>query len=218
MKNLKILFVCLLIGTLFSACLKDEDNEKSDKEKNIVMIIYPETGYGASVLSDVISQPLIFSENDDTDKQLLTDIITEGFDFDYERGYKYTLKVKKVWMADPPQDVSSIKYIFIDLLSKEKVITEDSEKTFELSVAAETVRFTPNYPPEYNEDGSPVIYDAMRVMETGAQNSYFALTAIEGFDYEEGYEYLLDVKKVIQAEPYSVQYILLSVLSKNEKD
>jgi hypothetical protein len=217
MKNLNPLVVCMLISTLFSACLKDEDNEKSDKEKDIVMIIYPETGYGASVLSDVISQPLIISENDDVDKQLLTDIITEGFDFDYERGYKYTLKVKKVWMADPPQDVSSIKYVFIKLLSKEKVIKEDSEKTFELSVAAETVKFTPNYPREYNEDGSPVIYDAMRVMATGI-NSYMALIAIEGFDYEEGYEYLLDVKEVTHADPYSVQYILLDVLSKNEKE
>ncbi len=131
---------------------------------------------------------------------------------------KEAAKVKKVWMADPPQDVSSIKYIFIDLISKEKVIKVDSERAIELSAAAETVRFTPNYPHEYNEDGSPIIYDALRVMETGIKNSYMALTSIEGFDYEEGYEYLLDVKEVTQAEPYSVKYVLINVLSKNAKE
>ena len=44
-----------------------------------------------------------------------------------------------------------------------------------------------------------------------------ALTEIEGFNFEEGYEYVLNVKKVTLAEPYSVKYILLNILSKKEK-
>lgn len=212
MKKLNFLVGFLVLSVFFSGCLKDEEG---DKEKIVVMKIYPETGYGASIMSDILTQPLIFSESDDNRKRLLLDILVEGFDLNYERGYEYILKVKKVWMHEPPQDASSIKYVFIELLSKEKVITEDSEKNMELFVASETVRFTPQFPLEYVEDESHLkIYDALHVKGTGT-NSWMALTEIEGFDFEEGYEYVLNVKKVTQAEPYSVKYILLNIVSKN---
>lgn len=214
MKKLIFLAGFFLLSVFFASCLKDEEG---DKEKIVIMTIYPETGYGASLMSDLLTQPLIFSESDDNRKRMLVDIITEGFDIDYERGYKFTLKVKKGWMHEPPQDASSIKYVFIELLSKEKVITEDSEENIELFVSSKTVRFTPKFPSEYEEDeSSPKIYNALHVKEIGPDN-WMALTKIEGFDFEEGYEYVLNVKKVTQAEPYSVNYILLNILSKNEK-
>jgi len=40
---------------------------------------------------------------------------------------------------------------------------------------------------------------------------------IEGFNYEEGYEYELSVRKVTQVEPFSVHYVLLDILVKNKK-
>jgi hypothetical protein len=213
MRKLDLLLVFVLISVLFAGCLKKEDG---DKEKNVVMTIYPETGYGASLMSNIITQPLIFTDSDDNQKQMLVDIITEGFSFDYERGYEYTLKVKKVWMHEPPQDVSSIKYVFIELLSKKKMITEDSEKEMELLVSPKTVKFTPKFPSEYDEDGIIKVYDALYVKENGTID-WMALLAIEGFNYEEGYEYLLNVKKITTAEPYSVKYVLLNILSKNQK-
>jgi len=105
MRKLYFLSAFIVLNLFFTSCLKDEEG---DKEKIVVMAIYPETGYGASVMSDILTQPLIFSDSDDNQKRMLVDIITEGFDFDYERGYEFTLKVKKVWMHEPPQDVSSI--------------------------------------------------------------------------------------------------------------
>jgi hypothetical protein len=45
-----------------------------------------------------------------------------------------------------------------------------------------------------------------------------ALKNIEGFDFEEGYEYILNVKKMTQAEPYSIRYILLNIKSKTPKE
>lgn len=143
-------------------------------------------------------------------------IFIEGFAFDYERAYEYTFKMKKVWMQHPPQNVSSIKYVFIELLSKTKEITEDSEKDIELFVSSETVTFTPKYPSEFEDDETLKIYDALHVKETNADNC-MTLGNIEGFDFEEGYEYSLNVKKVIQAEPYAVKYILLDILPKKEK-
>lgn len=196
------------------SCTKDE----SDREKIVEMTIYPETGYGASLMSDIWTQPLIFSDNDENQQKLLMDIITEGFDIDYERGYQYKLKVKKIWMSEPPQDASSIKYVFIELLSKEKVITANREDDIKLFVSSETVKFTPSYPSEYEDEinFSPKIYDALYVKETDT-NSWMALKEIEGFDYEKGYEYELRVKKITLADPYAVRFVLLEVLSKEEK-
>jgi hypothetical protein len=217
MNKLYLFAGVIILSVFFAGCASEE----GDREKIVEMTIYPETGYGGSLLSDILTEPILFSDNDENQKQMLTDIITEGFDFDYERGYEYTLKVKKVWMQNPPQDVSSVKYVFIELLTKKKVITEDSEKKMVLFVSSQTVKFTPQYPCEYEnlaESEVPKIYDALHVKENGTDN-WMALTNIEGFDYLKGYEYLLNVKKITQATPYSIRYILLDIIStkKTEK-
>lgn len=216
MRKLDLFFGFIFISMLFSCCT-DCIEGGGDKVKVVEMTIYPETGYGASIMSDIWTQPLIYSDNDENQKELLIDIITEGFDFDYERGYEYKLKVKKIWMQEPPQDVSSIKYEFIELLSKEKVITNDSEEDINLFVSSETVKFTPKYPSEYEDEDNltPKIYDALEVKTTDSSN-WMALMEIEGFDYEVGYEYELRVRKVTQAEPYSVKYVLLETISKEK--
>lgn len=48
----------------------------------------------------------------------------EGFDF--EAGYIYDLKVRKITIENPPQDASSIKYILVNVSSKEKVPENES--------------------------------------------------------------------------------------------
>jgi hypothetical protein len=205
----------MVFGSFFTSCHKDDGK---DKEKIVEITIYPDTGYGASVMSDIWTQPLIYSDTDDPQKHLLLDIIAEGFDFVYERGYKYTLKAKKIWMHEPPQDVSSIKYVYIELLSKEKAITENSEEDIELFVSSKTVKFTPEYPSEYiGNESSPKIYNALHAKKIDTDN-WMALTAIEGFVFEEGYEYVLNVKKMTQAEPYLVKYILQNIISKTQID
>lgn len=216
MRNLYVLGVFVALCVFANSCIKDNE---SDKEKVVEMTIYPETGYGAGVLSDVITQPLVFSDSHDHTKRLMVDIIFEGFELDYERGYQYTLKVKKVWMRQPPQDVSSVKYVFLELLSTQKAITEDSQTDAELQVSAHTVKFMPKYPIEYeNVDGSPVpkVYDALYAKETGS-GQWVALKEIEGFDFDEGFEYVLSVKKITQANPYLVRYVLTGVVSKQAK-
>jgi hypothetical protein len=213
MKKIRLLIALALIAVAQSSC---SDKQDADREKIVTMTIYPETGYGASIMSDIITEPLVFSDSDDGEKRLLIDIITQGFDFVYERGYQYTLKVKKIWMHEPPQDVSSIKYEFVQLLSKEKVIIEDSEKAMKLFVAAETVQFMPSYPTQYGEGCIPQIYQALKVKETGT-NNWMALMNIEGFEFEVGYEYVINVLKTTTAEPYSIQYKLINIESKTLK-
>lgn len=214
MKKLHLFISLVTFSFFFSSCLKDEE---IDKEKIVEITIYPETGFGSSVMSDVWTQPLMFSDNDDNQKRILVDVIFENLDLDYERGYQYTLKAKKVWMSRPPQDVASIKYVFLEKLSKEKVTIEDSEEDFQLFVSSETVKFTPKYPSEYEgTDSSPKIYDALLTKKPDS-DSWMTIIEIEGFDFEEGYEYLLNVKKITQAEPYLVRYLLLDIKSKTLK-
>ena len=61
------------------------------------------------------------------------------------------------------------------------------------------------------------IYKALKVKNTDS-NNWMALTEIEGFNYDTGYEYELIVKKIIQAEPYAVRYVLIETVSKKKKN
>jgi len=208
------LFLCLTLFCLnFWSCLSDYRDE--DKVKTVEMTVYPETGYGMVILSDIWTDVLVFSESDNNQKQTLCNIITEGFDFEYERGYEYTFKAKKVWMRNPPMDVSSIKYEFVGSLTKKKVIIENSEEEIELFVSSELVQYGPNFPIEY-ENERPKVYDALLVKDTNS-NNWSVLKEIEGFNYESGYEYTLSVKKIIYAEPYMTRYILLDTKSKQKR-
>jgi len=218
MKKLKLWYGFLFICVLMVGCMKDEGC-KEDREKEVVFTIYEDTGYGGALLRTYLTEPLLFSDSENKEIHTLTDILVEGlFDFDYERGYRYTFEAKKIWMSEPPQDASSIKYVLGELLSKEKVITADAQKTMTLFVASETVKFIPRYRKEYEveEATSPAIYDALYAKELGL-NSWMAIIDIEGFNYEEGYEYELSVRKVTQVEPFSVLYVLLDILVKNKK-
>ncbi|MFT3738414.1 MAG: DUF4377 domain-containing protein [Breznakibacter sp.] len=190
------------------------------------MTIYAETGYGTGVMSDIWTEPLVFSDSDDNGKQLFINTLTEGFDaLDYERGYEYILKVKKIWMKEPPQDVSAVKYVYVQTLSKEKALATDSEKEIEMIVSAETVRFMPRFPPIHtlpdaengeNDQKAPVVYDALFVKEEG-ESQWKPLLAIEGFVYEKGNEYRLKAKKVFLADTYQTRYTLLDILSQNRE-
>lgn len=215
MKKLKLLLGLLLFSALTISCTKEE----IDKEKDVVFTIYEETGYGGALMSTYLTEPFLFSESDNEEIRPLTDILAEGLlDFDYERGYRYTFKAKKIWMAEPPQDVSNIKYVIHKVLSKEKVITTDRGAEMTLFIESEAVKFVPKYRQEYQTENelSPNIYDAMHAKEVGT-NKWMAIINIEGFNFEEGYEYSLKVRKITKVEPYSERYVLLDILSKKVK-
>ena len=219
MKRMFLFAVNLIfVFTTFYSCL-NEDEDK-DKVKMVEMTIYPETSYLKPILSPVWSDCLVYSESDDKQKQTLTSIITEGFDFEYERGFEYTFKAKKVWMSNPPADVSSIKFIFVGPLEKKKVIVENNEENIELLVAPETVKYAPNYPTEFGNDRP---YDALFCSDTktdiGMNGAiWYVLKEIEGFEFEAGYEYILNVKKITHANPYSLRFVLIDIKDKQKAD
>lgn len=204
MRKLNIL-LCLLIIAFLSSCSKDDDG---NVEITVEMTIYPETGYGGYAFSqDVYGEFLIFSESDDQEKRLLTNGGNFSDNFDYEKGYEYKLEAKKIFLKNPPQDGSSIVFEYIKTISKEKVITQNSETQIEMEVGPTKVGFISR-----SEDG---IQQALFVKKNGDDNGR-PLLLIEGFNYEEGYNYKLNVKKTIQAEPYAVKYSLLDILAQEE--
>ncbi|MFV0506543.1 MAG: DUF4377 domain-containing protein [Bacteroidales bacterium] len=197
----------IIWGSTICACSEND----SDKEKDVTLTIYEETGFGAPLLSDYLTEPLRFSDSDKQSQELLMDILIEGLEFEYNRGYRYMFKAKKIWMSNPPQDVSNIKYRIKELLSKEKMVKSDSEEELTLIVASETVKFLPRY----RSDIENRIYDALSVRVAGVETP-IAIIEVEGFNHEPGYKCTIRVKKYTQANPYHVRYSLLEVISKEK--
>ena len=204
----KCVAVLLVVAGLFG-CLKQSDTE--DKVKIVEMTIYSETGYSGMFFTDIWTDVLIYSESDDSQKRSLTNTITEGFDFEYERGYEYSFKAKKIWMKNPPMDVSSIKYVFVGPLEKKKIIIENSEEIMELIVSSEMVKYFPQFPIASHE-----LYDALLVKESNSDKRY-VVKEIEEFNFESGYEYVISVKKITQGEPYLFWFVLLDIKDKQKK-
>ena len=214
MKGLNLILVVIIASVFLFSCEKSEN----DKVKNVELTIHHETKFSRSELSDIWTDALVISDSEDKEQRALYATITEGLDYnDYERGYEYIYKVKKVWMQNPPQDVSSIKYIFLELLSKKKVITENSEKDVQLYVLPQKVEYNPWVSKEELGYGILSNYDALHVKDMNT-NNWMALKDIVGFEFEAGFEYVINVREVTQAEPYSKSYSLLDVVSKEVSD
>ena len=210
MKRLNLILVSIIVSVLLFSC----DKEEKDRVKIVELTIYPETRFSRDALSYIWSDALVISDSENKEQRALFATITEGLDYnDYERGYEYVYNVKKVWMQDPPQDVSSIKYIFLDLLSKKRVITENSERDIQLYVLPQRAEYRPRVFKGGVVGGEIQRCDSMLARDMSS-DEWKALVDIEGFDFEAGYEYVVNVKEVIIAEPYSKSYSLLNIVSK----
>ena len=203
MKKLNLILSCILTILFFSACSNDE---KGDVQKTIEMTIYSDTGFAGYFMSDnLYGEFLLFSEEGNNNVNVLTSGGSSFDDFDYEKGYQYKVKARKTTLANPPQDGSSIVYDYLETISKKKVVTENSEQQIEIEVGPKKVGYIAR-----SQNGRQ---EAFLIKENGAENTKIVV-GIENFNFEEGNRYKLKVKKVIQAEPYTVKYILIEVVSK----
>lgn len=205
MKKLNLILSFVFAILLLSSCSNDD---AKDVQKTIEMTIYSDTGFAGYILSDnIYGEFLFFSESNNNNQNVLTSAGVSFNDFEYEKGYEYKIKARKTTLANPPQDGSSVEYDYLETISKKKVVTENSEQQMEMEVGPKKVGFISRA-----QNG---IQQALFVKQNGEQNSK-PLVTIENFNYEEGNKYKLKVKKVIQADPYSVKYILIEVLSKEK--
>ena len=68
-----------------------------------------------------------------------------------------------------------------------------------------------------------VVYDALFCGDTktniGMNGAiWYVLKEIEGFEFESGYEYILNVKKITHANPYSLRFVLIDIKDKQKAD
>lgn len=204
----KLVLAFLVIGFLIS-CSQTEDQ---DKEKTVEITIHPEIGYAQPVLDTTYYEHMLYSDTDNQSKRVFRGVSSEDFGFDYELGYEYTFKAKKIRMSNPPQDVSDIKYQFIGPLHKRKAITEDKEEVLNITVLPDFVSFYPLLS-EKSDSIDPQVYDALLCTEE-TNDRIFVLKEIEGFDFEEGNIYNLEVKRQIIADPYKEHFTLIDVVDK----
>jgi hypothetical protein len=130
--------------------------------------------------------------------------------FTYEPGYEYVLKVKTEKIANPPADGSSVKYTLVKQVSKtKKEAVAANEKT--LIIGAQTVDCS----------AGAGRMKCLQVKENASESWTNFYSNIEGFTYEPGYEYVLQVKteKIDNppADASSIKYTLIKQVSKTKK-
>ncbi|MCJ7932343.1 MAG: DUF4377 domain-containing protein [Chryseobacterium sp.] len=130
--------------------------------------------------------------------------------FTYEPGYEYVLKVKTEKIANPPADGSSIKYTLVKQVSKTKKEGADAgQKT--LIIGSQTVDCS----------AGAGRMKCLQVKENASDSWTHFYSNIEGFDYEPGYEYVVQVKTEKIANPpadaSSIKYTLIKQVSKTKK-
>lgn len=203
-KLLQVIF-CLIITITIISCFLGNDDK--DVVVMVEMTVYHDTGFGGYLFStDVYGEFLLFSESENQDKRVLKNGAFFD-DFDYEKGFEYNIEARKIFLKNPPQDGSSIVFEFVQINSKTKVITQNSEQQIEMEVGPTKVGYITR-----SQNG---IQEALFVNENTETNKK-PLLEIEGFNHEEGYKYKLNVKKTIQAEPYFVKYILVDIISQEQ--
>jgi heat shock protein HslJ len=200
------LAILTLAGMLLAACASTPATEPGEP------VTQPEaverTVYVGPVLVDCEGEGpqtcMLVRENPDDEYTLFYDQI-EGFE--YEEGYEYKLIIKEDQVENPPAGSSSLKWSLVSVESKEPV-----------PIAGDAVEKTIYVGPELVDCTGVAPQKCMLVKENPEDEYRFFYDQIEGFDYEEGYEYEL----VIMEEPVenppadasSIKWTLIEVVSK----
>ena len=147
---------------------------------------------------------MLVRENPEDEYTLFYDQI-EGFDF--EEGFEYEMEVEVEQVADPPAGSSFLKWTLIRILNKQPV-----------PIAAEGEQKTIYVGPELVDCVGVAPQKCMQVKENPEDEYILFYDQIEGFEYEEGFEYQLIISEEQVEDPpadaSSIKWTLVSVESK----
>jgi heat shock protein HslJ len=147
---------------------------------------------------------MLVKENPGDDYTLFYDQI-EGFE--YEEGFEYKLTVKEEQVENPPAGGSSLRWSLVSVESKEPV-----------PIAEQGVEKTIFVGPKLVDCTGVAPQKCMLVKENPEDDYTLFYEQIEGFNYEEGFEYeLVVVEQEVEdppADASSIRWILLEELSK----
>ena len=181
---------------------------KKDKETTILLTVYANPTYSVQPSEkpgefDVSSFMIVMENDSNVEQQLALDAI-DGFI--YERGFEYLLKVKK--------EGDNTRYLLIELVSKTKV--NDEKSIVLLHVSSDTNLIGLDVSVHSNP---PLVF----VKEEGSDWWQLTSFKLEGFEYENGFDFLLKVHKtsiqmpVITGIPSYNIYSLIEIISKTPK-
>ena len=195
-----------LVGMLIAACASSNATETGEP------VSLPEsdgrTVYIGPILVDCEGEGpqkcMLVRENLEDDYTIFYDQI-EGFE--YEEGYEYKIIVKEEQVENPPSGGSSIRWSLVSVESKEPVpIAGEGEEKIIL-VGPNLVDCTGAAPQK-----------CMLVKENLEDDYTLFYDQIEGFNYEEGYEYeLIIVEQEVEyppADASSIRWILIEEVRK----
>jgi heat shock protein HslJ len=195
-----------LVGVFLSACASTAGTEAGDQ------VSQPDSAektlYVGPILVDCQGEGpqkcMLVRESPEDEFTLFYDQI-EGFD--YEEGYEYKIVVKEENVEDPPAGGSSLKYSLVSVESKEPVPIAEEVVEKIIYVGSELVDCVGVAPQK-----------CMLIKEKPDDEYTFFYDQIEGFEYEEGYEYELVIKEEQVENPpadaSSIKWTLVSVESK----
>ena len=197
MKN-KLVLLILMLFVLGSGCKKGDNH--------ILLTIFDTPNYsvefGGKPGEVEISTFMVAREEGSNNEQNLNLSAIEGFLF--EKGYECLLKVKK--SINSKNDVD--QYSLIEIVSK--IQTGELEEIVLLNVTTELIE-------------GEVPYERVIVSEEDESLWLPSSFKIDGFEYEEGFDYLLKVNKtIIRMSPQSgflnfYLYTLVEIISKTPR-
>ncbi len=195
-----------LVGVVLSACVTSPGAEAGDQVSQPESV--EKTIYVGPLLVDCQGEGpqkcMLVKENPEDEYSLFYDQI-EGFDF--EEGYEYRLVVQQEQVENPPAGSSSFNWSLVRVESKEPV-----------PVAGESVEKTVYVGAELVDCVGVAPQKCMLIKENPDDEYTFFYDQIQGFDYEEGYEYELVISEGRVENPpadaSSLKWTLVSVESK----
>jgi heat shock protein HslJ len=195
-----------ILGLVVAACAQSTPTEPADQQPQSGAEL--STMFVGPILVDCDGEGpqkcMLVKENPEDDYQLFYDQI-EGFD--YEEGFEYELEVEVEQVENPPAGGSSLKWTLVRILNKQPV-----------AIAAEGEMKTVFVGPELVDCVGVAPQKCMLVKENPEDEYTLFYDQIEGFEYEEGYEYELVVQEEQVENPpadaSSTRWVLVSVESK----
>lgn len=211
-KTFGILFLFLCTAGLVS-CLNE--NETRDKVEEMNAEVSAITSISGTLFTNDPIEGMLVQFGNSNDFNFLN---FSGIDnFTYQRGNKYNLRIERTTLANPPADGSIYRYKLIEILSQQQ--GEGTRENIRLSVSAEIGKY------KWGEITQDIPARGMKIQEeTDNEWVVVPFNKIEGFQYEEGYNYKLSVEKITlsanqeQSSWQMTQYVLLDIISKKKNE
>lgn len=204
-----LLTLCCAIG--FTSCINSD--ESKDKVETMDVQVSPYTCFSGVFMSHEVIEGMSVKVGSNPNYDFMGLSSIEGFT--YERGYEYKLKIQRTTLGNPPADGGSYTYKLIKILSKQKAEGTRTEVT--LYVSSEIGKF------KYGALTQEMSSKGMKIRENEKNDwTVGPFNRISGFDYEQGFNYILSVEKITlpESSPFDyyqpIQYVLLKVISKEK--